>query len=172
MNLGNQVTERLNAIEAFNEQAPFYYLPIKLLGWIILIIALIFTNLVAIVIWPFSALKRQNATLEHIAGTTINVTSLDELNIITKQQPLVLIDFWAQWCGPCLLMNKTLASFAKEYADKVTVVKIDASLDTTISKHFNVRGLPTIILFKNNTEINRKAGALTKKQLIDLAINN
>ena len=65
-------------------------------------------------------------------------------------------------------MNKSINNIAQEYEGKVTVVKVDVSLNSTLSKLYSVRGLPTVIVFKSSDEVARKSGSLTKSQLCAL----
>jgi thioredoxin 1 len=168
MSLGNHIIGKLNGIEDFIENSSIFLFPVKILGWIILLLALIITNFIAIGKWPISAISKKLNKKELALGDAINITSADELQKIVFEQCTVLVDFWAEWCGPCLLVNNTISKLAKEYAGKVTVVKVDVSLNSTLSKLYAVRGLPTVIVFKNGDEAIRKSGSLTKSQLIEL----
>ena len=78
---------------------------------------------------------------------------------------LVIVDMWAEWCGPCKMMEPVLEEIAREHEDQVTVLKlnIDQNQDTPLK--FNVMNIPTLIFFKKGEEIDRIIGAFPKKQL-------
>ncbi len=87
--------------------------------------------------------------------------------LISKDQP-VLVDFYADWCGPCQMMAPVLKEVAQEMGDKVKIIKIDVDKNQPIAQQFGVRSIPNIILFKSGQVVANKAGVLTKRDLISL----
>jgi len=84
----------------------------------------------------------------------------------------VLVDFWAEWCGPCKMIAPILREIAKEYDGRLQVVKLDIDAHELTAPKFGVRGIPTLILFQDGTRVNTKVGALSKSQLTDFLNNN
>ena len=77
----------------------------------------------------------------------------------------VLVDFWAEWCGPCKMIAPVLDEIAGEYAGKLKVCKLDVDANNETPEKFSVRGIPTLMLFKNGNVDATKVGALSKSQL-------
>ncbi|MDH5656409.1 MAG: thioredoxin [Spirochaetia bacterium] len=85
-------------------------------------------------------------------------TSFHEL-IQTHEKP-ILVDFWAEWCGPCKMVAPVLKDLASEWKDRVTIIKINTEEKPQIAGQFGIQSIPTLILFKNGKEIHRVSGAL------------
>lgn len=85
--------------------------------------------------------------------------------IINSQTP-TLVDFYADWCGPCKFMAPVLQEVKKELGEDVVIVKIDVDKNQALAAKFNVRSIPTLMLFKGGKIIWREAGVMNKQQLI------
>ncbi|MDD4928148.1 MAG: thioredoxin TrxA [Gallionella sp.] len=77
----------------------------------------------------------------------------------------VLVDYWAEWCGPCRMIAPILDEVAKEYAGRLTIAKLNVDENQQTPQKFGVRGIPTLMLFKNGNIEATKVGALSKSQL-------
>lgn len=98
---------------------------------------------------------------EHIHQVTDDSFQADVLNSDTP----VLVDYWAEWCGPCKSLAPILDEVAKEYAGKIKVMKLNIDENQETPRKFGVRGIPTLMLFKNGSVEAQKVGALSKSQL-------
>ena len=87
-----------------------------------------------------------------------------EEQVLKSPQP-ALLDFWAEWCGPCKMIAPILDEIATEYAGKVTVAKINVDENPKTPMKFSVRGIPTLILFKDGKAEGQKIGAVRKAEL-------
>ncbi len=79
----------------------------------------------------------------------------------------VLVDFWAEWCGPCKQLSPILDEVAKEMASSLTIAKVNIDQNPEAPQKYGVRGIPTLILFKDGKPIATKVGSLPKSQLVD-----
>lgn len=87
-------------------------------------------------------------------------------NDVVESKIPVLVDFWAQWCGPCKAMTPILEDVAQKYTDKVKIVKLDVDSNPATPPKFGVRGIPTLILFKDGQVKATQVGLLSKVELI------
>jgi thioredoxin 1 len=96
---------------------------------------------------------------------TLSDSSFEET--VLKSKLPVLVDFWAEWCGPCKAIAPILDTLAKEYAGKITIGKLNVDQNQATPAKYGVRGIPTLIIFKEGKEQATKVGALSKAQLDD-----
>ena len=84
---------------------------------------------------------------------------------VLKSEVPVLVDYWAEWCGPCKAVAPVLDELAKEYGAKLKIAKLNVDENQEIPKKYGIRGIPTLMLFKNGNIEATKVGALSKSQL-------
>ena len=98
---------------------------------------------------------------EHVKEVSDNSFESDVL----KSDRPVLVDFWAQWCAPCRMLAPTVEAVAEKYAESATVVKLNVDDNPEVSQRYGIKGIPTLILFKNGKEEERVVGATSKEAI-------
>ena len=89
-----------------------------------------------------------------------------EADVLQSAQP-VLVDYWAEWCGPCKMIAPILDEVAKDYAGRLNVAKMNVDQNRDVPAKFGIRGIPTLMIFKDGQLAATKVGALSKSQLKD-----
>ena len=97
-----------------------------------------------------------------------NITHVTDASFdadVLKSGEAVLVDYWAEWCGPCKMIAPVLEEISTTYAGKVKIAKMDVDANQEVPAKYGIRGIPTLILFKNGQEVAKKVGAMSKSQL-------
>ena len=100
-----------------------------------------------------------------MSQNTVQITDANfESEVLQSENP-VLVDYWAEWCGPCKMLAPILDEVASEYAGKLTVAKLDIDSNPNTPPKFGIRGIPTLMIFKEGNVAATKVGAMSKSQL-------
>jgi thioredoxin 1 len=117
--------------------------------------------------WPttngFSAWEN----LAMSSDAIVHVTDASFTDDVLNANVPVLVDFWAAWCGPCKMIAPVLDDLAGQYAGKLKIAKMDVDANKETPGKFNIRGIPTLIIFKDGNVESTKVGALSRAQLVD-----
>lgn len=89
--------------------------------------------------------------------------------LIQKDQP-VLVDFFATWCGPCQMLAPILKQVKESLGERITIIKIDVDKNQAIAAQYQVRGVPTMLLFQNGKQLWRQSGVLSKDELVKIIV--
>lgn len=95
-----------------------------------------------------------------------------KFNEIINGKTPVLVDFFAKWCGPCKIQEPILKELASDIKDNARIIKIDIEKNEILAQKYNVKGIPTLILFKNGKIVWRQSGLVQKGQLMQIIISN
>lgn len=97
-------------------------------------------------------------------GKTLELTDSNFDEVINSEKP-VLVDFWAEWCGPCKMIGPVVEELAGDYEGKAVVAKINVDENPQITARFGVRNIPTLLVFKNGQVVDKQVGAVPKSVL-------
>ena len=111
---------------------------------------------------------------EEMLDAVVDIDESNAARLLIKEshKRLVVADFWAEWCGPCKMIAPILDEVAESYSDKVKIAKVDVDQNAQISAKYNIRGIPTLMLFREGQIIATHTGALNKTQLTDFIDSN
>ena len=101
------------------------------------------------------------------ANTLTFTDSAWDTDVLQSETP-VLVDFWAEWCGPCRMIAPTVDAFADEYTGKLKVGKLNVDDNQAISARYNVRGIPTLLLFMGGQVVEQRVGGVSKSDLVKM----
>jgi thioredoxin 1 len=103
--------------------------------------------------------------IKHVSDATF------DSEVLQSTTP-VLVDYWAEWCGPCKMIAPVLEDLARDYAGRLTIAKLDIDANPATTTKFGIRGIPTLILFKGGKPHAQKVGAMSKSQLAAFVDSN
>jgi thioredoxin 1 len=87
--------------------------------------------------------------------------------VVIKSEKPVIVDFWAEWCGPCRMIAPIIEDLAREYSDKVVVTKCDVDSSPMVAAKYGIRNIPTVLFFKNGTIADKQVGAVPKSNFVN-----
>ena len=101
---------------------------------------------------------------------TKNIKKMNSFNQIIKSDTPVLVDFFATWCCPCQMLSPILKQVKDSLGNRVSILKIDVDKNQTVASQYQVRGVPTMILFQNGKQLWRQSGVISKEELIKIIV--
>jgi thioredoxin 1 len=106
-----------------------------------------------------------SSAIKHVSDASF------EADVLKSDKP-VLVDYWAEWCGPCKMIAPILDEVAGTHGDKVTIAKLNVDENQQTASKFGIRGIPTLMLFRNGQVVATKVGAMSKAQLTQFLDTN
>jgi thioredoxin 1 len=114
---------------------------------------------------PTTTNREDTKGRRHTMSTAASVTASDFTEQVLPGSTPVLVDFWAPWCGPCRMLGPVVEEIAADYKGKVKVVKVNIDENQALASKYDVRSIPTLIIFKEGQPVERMVGALPKSEI-------
>ena len=107
-----------------------------------------------------------------MSDTIVKLTDSEFENQVIKSEKPILVDYWAEWCGPCKMIAPILEEVSTEMSDKIIIGKLNVDENSQTPPKYGIRGIPTLMIFKDGNAVGTHVGALSKSDLIQLIENN
>ena len=107
-----------------------------------------------------------------MSESILKLTDAEFENQVIKSEKPILVDYWAEWCGPCKMIAPVLEEVASELSDKILIGKLNVDENSETPPKYGIRGIPTLMLFKNGEVVGTQVGAISKSDLISFIENN
>ena len=114
----------------------------------------------------FAPICGRCATLLSLGAEPLLITEANFAEVVESSPVPVLVDFWAEWCGPCRMLAPTIEQLASEQDSRARIAKLNIDENPRLASRFNVRSIPTLIIFKDGREVDRLVGVMTKTQIL------
>ena len=107
-----------------------------------------------------------------MSDTILKLTDAEFESQVIKSEKPILVDYWAEWCGPCKMIAPVLEEIAQELSDKVLIGKLNVDENSQTPPKYGIRGIPTLMLFKNGEVVGTQVGAISKSDLVSFIEEN